>query len=593
MHPQRTRARATGSAPHTRPPRRPAGDGHAPRPAAVYIRESEPGQSEYSPELQLAGARELLERNGYYVAMVVDDRQRGGDVNRKGYQQIKHAVRTGLIEAVGVYKMSRWGRDLIERLQIGKEFDKLDVPVFDAQRGKADTPGLERLLYAWQDEEFVHNLSWTMVRAMPKAVKDGKYPARTPIGYQRVVPQDRLYAPGDALDLVPDPQYAPLVQQIFEKYVAGMSTRAIARWLNTLLDQYPNPHSPQTGRWHATLIGRLLRRRVYIGEVEWGKTHSGKYNQYDGPVLRSGEGDCKPARHPAIVDRATWEAAQVRLDGERRHQDRTQRGGEPALLLGFLRCAGCGGPMTPQVSHARGHGNGLYACYSRHTGRSECREPSVSMRIAGDAVLREVARLEGRPWEPQPFEQVLRRDQHAEERTRLRAQTAAVQAELDASVVALRKAGDFSPAVLEAFRRDAQSLDEQLRTMQAQLDALPQMQLDADLCAKVHAELVSMDVSREIDSARADSDTQALRHILRLTVSGAAVVERVGGGRGNHTTWARAQVEWTPEVQALLEAGLLTLAPAPEPPVAALMTPEQRARERARRYRERKRAQAH
>jgi hypothetical protein len=86
-----------------------------------------------------------------------------------------------------------------------------------------------------------------------------------------------------------------------------------------------------------------------------------------------------------------------------------------------------------------------------------------------------------------------------------------------------------------------------------------------------------------IATGRERNDTAALRDVLQLTVQAARLVERWPGGR--RTTWVRAEVEWTPDVQLLLDAGLLVLEPAPE------RDAERRARElaaeRARRYRAR------
>jgi hypothetical protein len=48
--------------------------------------------------------------------------------------------------------MARWGRRAVERLRIGQEFDRLGVAVYDASRGQADTPGLERVIWAGIDE---------------------------------------------------------------------------------------------------------------------------------------------------------------------------------------------------------------------------------------------------------------------------------------------------------------------------------------------------------------------------------------------------------------------------------------------------------
>src|SRR5205823_3440749 len=148
---------------------------------------------------------------------------------------------------------------------IGEEFDKLKVDVYDAHRGKADTAGMERIIFAGIDEQFLRDLSKKAIDNMPKAARNGKHAARTPIGYRREYPQGQPYDRHVASVMVEDPVYGPLVRDVFRRYAAGESTKRIARWLGTL--GTPNPRSPG-GRWHAEAIARMLRRRVYIGEIE-------------------------------------------------------------------------------------------------------------------------------------------------------------------------------------------------------------------------------------------------------------------------------------------------------------------------------------
>src|SRR5919199_4403445 len=363
----------------TSPTPRPAAQTNGLRPADAYIRESTHQQSEYSPEIQLAAIKEMMARHGYYCANVEHDEERGGVTTRKGYKRIEERARSGLTEAVFVYMLARWGRDAAERLRMGRELDRLRVPLFSVAEGR-DEPGLKRGMHAIIDEEFSRNLSYKMVRAMPMAAKDGKYLARTPIGYKRIFPHDQPYRRKSAAEMVEDETYGPLVRDMYRWYAAGQSSRAIARRLNTMQAEYPNPQHDD-GTWsYGTVLG-ILSKRVYIGEVEWGKHPEGTYYQYEGPVLRSGVDDCKPGAWPAIVDRELWEAVQRRLEGERREQRTTQRGTPVALLSGFLCCERCGALMTFHGYSTRKEPAGQYFCTDRWTGRSECRGPSISRAV--------------------------------------------------------------------------------------------------------------------------------------------------------------------------------------------------------------------
>jgi hypothetical protein len=81
---------------------------------------------------------------------------------------------------------------------------------------------------------------------------------------------------------------------------------------------------------------------------------------------------------------------------------------------------------------------------------------------------------------------------------------------------------------------------------------------------------------------------EVLRDILVQTIKEARITQRGSRtGKGRQATWAKAHVEWTPEVQLLLAAGEVVLGDDVRTPEAT--TPQELAKERARRYRARKR----
>jgi hypothetical protein len=426
---------------------------------------------------------------------------------------------------------------------------------------------------------------------MPQAVKAGLYPAATPVGYVRVWPEGQAYDRKARPLMVVDDQYGPLVQQVFAKYGReGWSIRAIVRWLNSQVATFPNPES-DSRLWNRLGISNMLRKPVYIGQIVWGQTKYGHYDHYDGPVLRSGEGECGPARHEALIERAVWEAVQMRLSAdEKRLQTHTRTGRVPCLLSGFLVCAGCGQPMRGSRERPTRRATGAYICAQQDSCLGSCREPRVAMSVAHPAVLREVARL--RPTQPYAplgsgaLEELAGHDRHARERADLAAAIAAAQREHARNIKLLKLVDDPDEGTIATFRRDNRALHDQITALEAQLAALPRSTVDPGRIEEVLRRLARSDVAGKIARAEADGDVAALRELLGWTVQKAWITERHGGGRNGKTNWARAQVEWTPDVDLLLQYGYLELAPAAEPPAV----PNPAARERMRRYRARRRA---
>src|SRR2546423_3383604 len=244
------------------------------RPADALLRESTAGQSQYSPTTQHEQIVAAMAKHGFYPSCIDGDEQRGRVTSRPGYQRIKARVAQGLTEAVFVFHSSRLGRDASERLALQWELKKLRVPIYSAQQGelRADLVGG---VYALMDEQFSVDLAYKVKNALPNAVKNGMYPARTPLGYKRVWPQDAPYKRKQPGLMVPDERYAPLVQQVFAKYGRqGWTMRSIVRWLNEQVATYPNPQSP-SGVWALERVSHILHNPVYTGVIEWGKTKAG------------------------------------------------------------------------------------------------------------------------------------------------------------------------------------------------------------------------------------------------------------------------------------------------------------------------------
>jgi hypothetical protein len=221
---------------------------------------------------------------------------------------------------------------------------------------------------------------------------------------------------------------------------------------------------------------------------------------------------------------------------------------------------------------------------SRFRAQSDCQEQSIRFSVADAAVLRELARLRRCPWEPQAIERAAAHDPHAERRQYLQREIAREKADLQRAVDTFAAVGDVSKPVLEAFRANTQAGSERSHALEAELAALPNGPImDIDAAREIHEQLQQTEVA---DLLERRLDTDQLRRLLQATITSARITKRVYSGC--RTVWARAEVEWTPEVELLLLVGLLTLAP--EPTAPRTLSKNERAAEAARRYRARKAA---
>jgi site-specific DNA recombinase len=148
--------------------------------------------------------------------------------------------------------------------------------------------------------------------------------------------------------LEPDPRRAPIVQMIFEDYVArGMSLGDVQTKLNADLERFPPPESPdprrRTGRWGRSSVWEILRNPKYTGYQVWNRRarkRGGKTNPPEQWIWSE-----EPA-HDALVSREMFEEALRRAVSRdnvvKASAARADYAPRTYLLRSFLRCGACG-----------------------------------------------------------------------------------------------------------------------------------------------------------------------------------------------------------------------------------------------------------
>jgi hypothetical protein len=179
---------------------------------------------------------------------------------------------------------------------------------------------------------------------MRAALELGRWTFPAPLGY--------LNAPKwSGKSLVPDPERAPLVRQMFEDFASGRFTkqevlaRVTERGLRTRRGLVVSPQS----------FGQMLRCTVYIGRIE---------SREFGVSTR---GDFEP-----LISEQAFYRAQAVSNGRVHVTAPRERNHPDFPLRNFVRCETCGRPLTGSWSKGR---NGHYAYY--HCQR-QCRAVNVS-----------------------------------------------------------------------------------------------------------------------------------------------------------------------------------------------------------------------
>lgn len=240
--------------------------------------------------------------------------QSGKKRHRPGLDRAISRIQTGASEGIIVAKLDRFGRSVTH---LGELLDILaahDAALFTVAEG-IDTSGragrmIASIMSAVAEFE-VHRQGESWFVARSNAVERGVYVGGTvPLGYIK----------DDTGRLSPGPE-APIVKEAFSRRAAGESWGKIAEWI-----------ARQTGGgWSVGAVRHMIGNRTYLGEIH------------------GGQGIVNLEGHAALIDRATFEAANIA-----RGVAPARNGNGTGLLSGVLRCASC--RYALKLNQRSGHG---------------------------------------------------------------------------------------------------------------------------------------------------------------------------------------------------------------------------------------------
>ena len=533
----------------------------------------------FGPDVQREAIIEYAARNGFVVTQWYEDVEKGRVIGRSAYQQIRAAVVAGVVHAVIVFTFDRAGRDSDEFVSFARALQRKRVPFHSVKEGQ-DKPGIMRGVYGGMSEEESLKIARRVRPAKEESVRNGQHIGITPWGYKRVYPEHvgaSRYIPGL---LTPEEPAASIVRDLFARAAVGWPLRALAAWMNAN-PECPRP--PKASAWTADGVGYILHNPAYYGSIRYNAHSVGFYERCE-----PGKPFVVPGRHDGLVSKDTFDQVQARIGAARHARVRARLPGPVPLAAGLLACAACGGPMTP-ARRADGAHADQYVCSHGKMGASLCTASGYLAALAHDALLAQLARLTGHPWEPHALDRVLESDPLAEERAQLTVQVQDARVEQARHVRRYAAATeDLTPEEVTVFREIGQEIQARIDALAGALAALPAVTVNARDLQAVHQELAHTSIGEVAYALAATGDTIALRALVLKFVHRAQVVDRAPRTRSR---WLRAEVTWAPQVRLLLDAGLLALAPERERP-AYEDDPVERRRARQRLYHQRKKAAA-
>lgn len=184
----------------------------------IYLRVSTEVQAKegFSIDNQRRACLEYAKNNEYEVKEVfVDDGRSARTTDRPEFQRMLQSSKEDHIEAVIVYKIDRFARNVADFSNIRKQFKNDGIKLISLVEGGDVTEGLIGNIFAsvaeWESEI---NGSRTK-DAMNQKFREGWWPTLGPYGYKNI-------QQGNKRIVVPDLKLTPLIKEAYELYSTGM-----------------------------------------------------------------------------------------------------------------------------------------------------------------------------------------------------------------------------------------------------------------------------------------------------------------------------------------------------------------------------------
>jgi site-specific DNA recombinase len=296
----------------------------SPKRAVAYVRESteEQGQG-FSPDAQRETIRKFAVENGLELVGEYCDFHSGWRKSeaRPEFQRLMADAAQGMFDVVLVFHTSRFARSQVEARRYKQLLrERLGIRVVSVTQPMGEDPSdpsafLAESIHEMFDEYYSVSLSFWTRSGLKEKARQGHLVGMLPWGYVRD-PQTKL--------AVPDPERAPLVLEMYERYATGQeSDLSIASWLNA-----KGARTARDRSFGKDTVREMLCNAAYAGYVTSGRSRDRSI----------------PGLHEAIVTDELFD----RVQEVRSWRTRVVKPGPPSeeyLLRKLLYCERCGSRM--------------------------------------------------------------------------------------------------------------------------------------------------------------------------------------------------------------------------------------------------------
>lgn len=284
----------------------------------------------------------------------------GTNFDRPDFKRMLTDINDGKINLVITKDLSRLGRDYIETgMYVEKIFPSKNiryiavndnVDTFDKRNSNNDMTPFKAVINDMYAKDTSNKVRSTI---LTKAINGECIKAFLPYGYKKDISNKNK--------ILVDENVAKNVKTIFDLYKSGYSKTEIAKKLNELDIETPlkykqantnyyNPNFNATYKWNSTVINKILRNQIYVGDLVQMQYTKVNYKIKKIVKVAKNEQVVIQNNHEAIIDRNTFNTVQEMLDKKTNEWNYSSR--KKHLLTGLVFCK-CGSRITYNKNHGK------------------------------------------------------------------------------------------------------------------------------------------------------------------------------------------------------------------------------------------------
>ncbi len=292
----------------------------AARTAVLYARVSSKDQERegYSIPAQQELLRQYAGDQGFRVLEEFVDVETAKRAGRTSFGEMLRFLRKRKsCKVILVEKTDRLYRNLKDWVTL----DGLDLEIHLVKEGVVlsdDSRSTDKFMHGIRvlmAKNYIDNLSEEVKKGMRQKAQEGHWPNPAPLGYRNRREAGKSF-------IVPDPEKAPLIRQLFQRYATGqVSIKDLAAWCKEagLTGKRGGVLQPSTIHW-------ILRNPIYAGKFIW-------------------DGELYESKDPTLISWGLFERVQDRMDGHAY----TRATDHNMPFTGLMTCGRCGMAITVEV----------------------------------------------------------------------------------------------------------------------------------------------------------------------------------------------------------------------------------------------------